>query len=104
MHRVNFVRAIQGELARTIEHLEPVDRARVQVVIPERRSVLAASQRAPSASAVVALRGGRALDAAPAQSTVQPGAARTEDLSPHGAPAPSCTRPAPSAAAGSAIT
>ena len=25
VHRINFVRAIQGELARTIEHLEPVD-------------------------------------------------------------------------------
>jgi len=84
VHRVNFVRAIQGELARTIEHLEPVDRARVQVVIPERRSVLAASQRAPSASVVVALRGGRALDAAQAQSIVQLVASSIEDLSPDG--------------------
>lgn len=45
VHRVNYARAVQGELARSIEQLEPVDRARVQVVIPERKSVLAAAER-----------------------------------------------------------
>ncbi len=40
VHRVNFVRAVQGELTRSIEQLAPVARARVQVVIPERGGVL----------------------------------------------------------------
>jgi flagellar M-ring protein FliF len=53
VHRVNYLRAVQGELARSVEKLEPVERARVQLVIPERRSVVAARQRKPRASVVV---------------------------------------------------
>ena len=30
VHRVNYMRAVQGELSRSIEQLEPVERARVQ--------------------------------------------------------------------------
>ena len=61
VHRVNYSRAVQGELARSIEQLEPVERARVQVVIPERGNVLAASRRKASASVVVRLVPGREL-------------------------------------------
>lgn len=61
VHRVNYSRAIQGELARSIEQLDPVNRARVQVVIPERKSVLAAAERKPSAAVVARLHPGRQL-------------------------------------------
>lgn len=35
--RINFLRALQGELTRTIESIEAVDRARVMIVMPEER-------------------------------------------------------------------
>lgn len=82
VHRINFVRAIQGELARTIEQLEPVERARVNVVIPERRSVLAASERNPSASVVVRLRGGWSLEPGQVRAVVHLVASSIENLDP----------------------
>ena len=36
VNRVNYRRALQGELARSIEQIDAVERARVQVAIPER--------------------------------------------------------------------
>jgi flagellar M-ring protein FliF len=61
VQRVNFQRALQGELARTIEHLDPVERAHVQLAIPERKGVIADSQREPRASVIVRLKPGRDL-------------------------------------------
>jgi flagellar M-ring protein FliF len=61
VQHVNYVRAIQGELARTIEHLDPVERARVQVAIPERSSLLGRAELEPRASVIVRLRPGRTL-------------------------------------------
>lgn len=61
VHHVNYARALQGELARTIEHLDPVDRARVQVAIPERSSLLGRRDLEPRASVIVRLRAGREL-------------------------------------------
>ncbi len=58
--RVNFRRALEGELARTIRALGPVLRARVHLVLPKRR-VFQKDQAQPSASVVVTLRPGRAL-------------------------------------------
>ena len=34
--KVNFHRALEGELERTVRHLEPVERARVHLVLPSR--------------------------------------------------------------------
>jgi flagellar M-ring protein FliF len=82
VHRINFVRATQGELARTIEQLEPVTRARVQVVIPERKSVLAAAERKPSASVVVGLRPGWELDRGQVRAIVHLVASSIESLDP----------------------
>jgi flagellar M-ring protein FliF len=61
VQHVNYARALQGELARTIEHLDPVERARVQVAIPERSSLLGRAEQQPRASVIVRLRPGRAL-------------------------------------------
>jgi flagellar M-ring protein FliF len=61
VQHVNYVRALQGELARTIEHLDPVERARVQVAIPERSALLGRAQQEARASVIVRLRPGRAL-------------------------------------------
>lgn len=53
-------RALEGELARSIAALEPVESARVHLALPE-RSVFVRERRPPTASVVVNLRGSRAL-------------------------------------------
>ena len=80
VHRVNYLRAVQGELARSIEQLDPVERARVQVVIPERRNVLAREQQAPSASVVVRLRPGHEIAPEQVQAVVHLVASGLESL------------------------
>ena len=58
--RLNFQRALQGELSRTIGQLAGVEAARVHLAIPE-RSLFVAQNRRPSASVVVKLVQGRSL-------------------------------------------
>jgi len=58
--KVNLHRALEGELARTIRHIEGIDRVRVHLVTPERR-VFREMDAAPSASVVVSLRNGQSL-------------------------------------------
>ena len=55
MQRVNFQRALEGELARTIASLDPVAQARVHIVIPE-ASLFLAETKEPTASVVVQLK------------------------------------------------
>ncbi|MFO7734956.1 MAG: flagellar basal-body MS-ring/collar protein FliF [bacterium] len=57
---VSMIRAIQGELARTITHLEPVEYARVHIVMPE-ESMFKEDQKEPSASIMVKLKRGKYL-------------------------------------------
>lgn len=64
VHRVNYRRALQGELARSIAQLEPVSRARVQIALPERSPFVGDRERKPSASVIVELRPGAELSAA----------------------------------------
>ena len=60
VQKLNYRRALQGELQRTISSLAEVDRARVQVSIPE-RSLFQADKYKPKASVLVKLRAGRRL-------------------------------------------
>lgn len=53
VQRTNFVRALQGELARTIAQLRGVRAARVLIVMPENRLILQNDQNRPSASVFV---------------------------------------------------
>jgi len=55
--RVNLHRALEGELARTIQHIDGVERVRVHLVTPERR-VFKDLEVAPSASVIVSLKAG----------------------------------------------
>jgi len=80
VHHVNYSRALSGELARSVEQLDPVERARVQVVIPERRSVLAAAQRKPRAAVIVRLRPGHQLRPDQVQAVVHLVASSVESL------------------------
>ena len=58
---VNYQRALEGELARSIETVDAVEKARVHLAIPA-PSVFVRDRRKPSASIVVNLRSGRSLD------------------------------------------
>jgi flagellar M-ring protein FliF len=60
--RVQFRRALEGELARTIDTLSSVQSARVHLVLPE-RSVFVGRSEPSSASVVLKLRPGRVLGA-----------------------------------------
>ena len=56
VQNINQVRALEGELSRTISSLEPVRSARVHLVLPQ-RELFSRETRDPSASVFVGLRG-----------------------------------------------
>ncbi len=55
VQRINYMRALQGELARTISAFPSVETARVHLVLPE-RSLFVEDQMQPSASVVLQLK------------------------------------------------
>jgi flagellar M-ring protein FliF len=59
--QINYQRALEGELARTIETLGPVKSARVHLAMPK-PSLFVREQKSPSASVTLNLEPGRALD------------------------------------------
>jgi flagellar M-ring protein FliF len=62
VQRANYLRAIQGELARTISQLNEIAMARVMIVMPENR-LLVDNQKHPTASVFVKVKGNSQLDA-----------------------------------------
>jgi len=56
IQRANYLRAVQGELARTISQVDSVESARVMLVMPENR-LLVDQQKKPTASVFVRVRG-----------------------------------------------
>lgn len=62
LEQVNFQRALEGELARSIQSISAVGAARVHLAIPK-PSVFLREQQKPSASVLVNLNAGRSLDA-----------------------------------------
>lgn len=61
--QVNFQRALEGELARSIEAVQSVQSARVHLAMPK-QSVFVRNRQAPSASVLLNLFSGRTLDEA----------------------------------------
>jgi len=61
VQKVNHTRALQGELARTIASLAPVEAARVHLALPEKR-LFKNQQKKATASVIVTLVPGRTLD------------------------------------------
>lgn len=59
--QINYQRALEGELSRTIETLGPVQTARVHLALPK-PSLFVREQKQPSASVTLNLQPGRALD------------------------------------------
>ena len=69
VQKLNYRRALQGELARTITQMPEVERARVHLAIPERRLFSTEQDRA-RASVVVSLRASQTLSKAQIQGVV----------------------------------
>ncbi|MEG8945601.1 flagellar basal-body MS-ring/collar protein FliF [Rosettibacter firmus] len=57
MQKLNYKRALEGELARTITQLDGVEGARVHIVIPQ-KTIFKDEEKLPSASVVLKLRNG----------------------------------------------
>lgn len=81
--RLNYQRALQGELARTIAHLDPVEEARVHISLPRER-LYSSEQQEPSASVVLKLRGGQRLNAQQVRSIVHLVSGAVEGMRPEG--------------------
>ena len=83
VQKVNYTRALQGELARTITSLAPVETTRVHLAIPEKR-LFKNQQKKTTASIVVTLAKGRALDKSQVQGIIHLVSGSVEGLSPEG--------------------
>src|SRR6185369_12252173 len=81
VQRLNYQRALQGELARSIAELDTVEAARVHLAMPE-RSLFVAEERRPSASVVLKLKPGRTLAPEQIAGVVHLVAASVEGLKP----------------------
>lgn len=81
MQQVNRNRALEGELARSIQTLDSVEAARVHLVLPEREN-FSRERAEPSASVVLRTRGSRSLDKKQAQSIQHLVASSVPGLSP----------------------
>ncbi len=79
--RVNYIRALQGELARTIKRLQEIDDVRVHIAIPE-KSIFTEKEDHPTASVVLKLKPGRALAKEQVSSIVHLVSSSVEGLSP----------------------
>ncbi len=79
--RVNFKRAIEGELTRTIMQLNAVDSAKVMIAIPEKR-LFESDKAEPTASIVLGVRTSAALSKSQVQGIVYLVASSVENLQP----------------------
>lgn len=79
--RVNYTRALQGELSRTISSLAAVQSCRVHLALPARSAFLGAEEK-PSASVVVELRPGFRLTSAQVQGIINLVSTSVAGLSP----------------------
>ena len=61
VQNINQIRALEGELARTISSLDNIRSARVHIVLPQRKK-FSRETRAPSASVVLGINGGLVAD------------------------------------------
>ena len=61
MQNVNLVRALEGELARTIQSISSVSSARVHLVLPK-RELFSRDRQDPSASVILRMTGGNTMD------------------------------------------
>jgi len=78
--QVNYQRALEGELARSVQTIGAVAAARIHLAIPK-PSVFVKEQQKPSASVVLSLRGGRLLDSSQVNAIIHLISSSVPDLS-----------------------
>ena len=81
VQKVNYTRALQGELARTITSLAPVESTRVHLALPEKR-LFKNQQKSGSASVIVTLVPGKNLDQTQVQGIINLVAGSVTNLEP----------------------
>ncbi|MDR6582096.1 flagellar basal body M-ring protein FliF [Herbaspirillum sp. BH-1] len=81
LEQVNFQRALEGELARSVQSLSSVQTARVHLALPK-ASVFVRDQQKPTASVVLSLYPGRYLDQQQVSAIVHLVASSVPELSP----------------------
>lgn len=81
VQKLNYRRALQGELGRTIGQLAEVSKARVHLVVPE-RTLFSERQEPSRASVVVTLRAGKRLSEGQIQGIIHLVSSSVEGLSP----------------------
>lgn len=79
VQKLNYQRALQGELARTITQISGVEQARVHLVIPE-KSLFKEAEKPPTASVVLTMKGSKALRESEVQGVVHLVAASIEGM------------------------
>ena len=81
VQQLNYQRALQGELSRTINGLDEIQHSRVHIVIPK-KSLFAEDQLKPTASVILKLKSGRSLRPAQIDGIVHLVASSVEGLNP----------------------
>ncbi|MBW2600135.1 MAG: flagellar M-ring protein FliF, partial [Deltaproteobacteria bacterium] len=81
VQQLNYQRALQGELSRTINGLDEIQHSRVHIVIP-RKSLFVEEQAKPTASVIIKLKTGRRLRASQVEGIASLVAGSVEGLSP----------------------
>ena len=81
VQRLNYQRALQGELSRTINGLDEIQHSRVHIVIPQ-KSLFVEKQAKPTASVIIKIKTGRKLRASQIEGIASLVAGSVEGLSP----------------------
>ncbi len=81
LQKLNYRRALEGELTRTIEEIDAVEKARVHIVIPETR-LFQEDQKQPTASVILKLNRARSLSPAKVNGIAHLVASSVEGLEP----------------------
>jgi flagellar M-ring protein FliF len=79
--KVNYQRALENELARSIDHMDAVETSRVHLVMPQ-QTLFASQQKETTASVILKLKPGRRLDSAQSRSISNLIAGSVEGLKP----------------------
>ena len=79
LEQINFQRALEGELARSIETISTIQGARVHLALPK-PSVFAREQKSPTASVLINLLPGRAVDSSQVNAIIHLVASSVPDL------------------------
>lgn len=81
VQKLNYQRALQGELSRTISQLSGVEQARVHIVIPE-KSLFKENEKPPTASVVLKMKESRTLPDSDVQGVVRLVSSSVEGMDP----------------------